>query len=137
MTLAQYGIDHMVVSNYTKVLPTDKVFKVLSFDLNGDGIKDIVIDGGMTLNQSGFVESTTKAIAMLGDGAGGFGTQSYFQKPSNMHSISDIADYNNDGKADMLVYGFWQNGFSLPVYWRKWFDELFKHSEFRCRHPWI
>lgn len=111
--VGQYDINHVVISNYTKSLTTDQVHKVLSYDLNNDGKKDIIIDGGMTLNQSGFVQETNKAIILLGNGDGSFGNQTYFQKPDTMHSISDFGDYNNDGKPDMLVYGLWQNGFSL------------------------
>ena len=90
----QYDINHMVVSNYTKALTTDMVHKVLTYDLNNDGNKDIIIDGGMYVNQSGFVIPNTNAIIMLGNGDGSFGNQIFFQKPSTFHSISDFGDYN-------------------------------------------
>jgi hypothetical protein len=110
---AQFVLDTTIISNYTRAASTDKIYKVLSYDLNSDGKKDIIIDGGMYNNQSGMVVATSSAIILLGNGDGSFGSQTYFTKPSTLHAISDFGDYNNDGKPDMLVYGFWQNGFSL------------------------
>lgn len=91
----------------------DKFLTCTSYDVNGDGFLDLLLDGGFYYANSGGSLPTENAVLMLGDGLGNFNLQQYIPKQSTLHVISDLGDYNGDGYTDMLMYHYWSNGFYL------------------------
>ena len=64
-------------------------------DLDGDGKRDLVVL---------FAQALETMVLFAGDGKGGFKRHTLFQKdPSWGHSGFEVADFNGDGKPDLLV----------------------------------
>jgi hypothetical protein len=64
-------------------------------DLDGDGKRDLVVL---------FAQALETMVLFAGDGKGGFQRHTLFQKdPSWGHSGFEVADFNGDGKPDLLV----------------------------------
>jgi len=64
-------------------------------DLDGDGQRDLAVL---------FAQALETMVAFAGDGRGGFTRHTLFQKdPSWGHSGFDLADFNGDGRPDLLV----------------------------------
>jgi hypothetical protein len=96
------GFDPPISTNFTESQPGG----LSAADVNGDGNVDLItqVSGGTNLEG---------AIAVaLGDGTGHFGTASIFsaRRPSNPTKVA-IADFNQDGNADLAVPGGF--GFSI------------------------
>lgn len=111
---AQYNLNDRsefpIIRNNTGDILND----MFTGDFNNDGNMDVLIDGGMELNQSGYIEFNSKPVFYLGDGNGNLvQAATTFTHTGYSSFICDIADYNNDGFLDLLVADFWGNGMRL------------------------
>lgn len=111
---AQYNLNDRSEFPINRNNTGDILDDMFTGDFNNDGNMDIVIDGGMELNQSGYIEFNSKPLFYLGDGNGNLvQAATTFTHPGNSSFICDIADYSNDGFLDLLVADFWANGMRL------------------------
>ena len=84
-------------TNYTEHILLDKPgsLRTMVRDLNGDGHPDIAVLVAQALESF---------MIFLGDGKGGFEKRIIFQRPPSWgHSGFEMADFNGDGKPDLLV----------------------------------
>jgi hypothetical protein len=72
-------------------------------DFDGDGKPDIALIYGY-VNQNSYSVPTSSTVQIwYGDGAGHFGSPSYFADPNkNFDSVPFVADLNNDGRSDIV-----------------------------------
>ena len=80
----------------TTVAASGSPFFVLTADLNGDGVQDLIV-GSRTTQFNGFV------TVMLGNGDGTFRAASTYAFPGDYLESIAIADMNSDGVPDLLV----------------------------------
>lgn len=108
---AQYDVNNI---NEVPFQSTGKPSDLHAADFNNDGHMDVLLDGGLDLNQSDHIEFNKKPIFFLGDGNGNLTpANTTFEHPGNSSFICATADYNNDGFEDLLVADFWGNGMRL------------------------
>ncbi|WP_299460176.1 VCBS repeat-containing protein [uncultured Microscilla sp.] len=87
--------------------------RILTKDLDGDGDLDVILDAQLYQHQSSQGPKLAKASVFINQGKGTFGKEIIFEKPDQFAFISDVADFNQDGRPDMVVHHFWKNGFWL------------------------
>ncbi|MGO4707833.1 T9SS type A sorting domain-containing protein [Chryseobacterium sp. 2TAF14] len=111
---AQFSVDNIIEVPFHKNLANDKPAEMIAADFNNDGNMDVVVDGDLPLNQSGFIQFNSKPIFFSGNGSSNLiPLTTAFAHPGNSSFICDAADYNKDGFADILVADFWANGMRL------------------------
>ncbi|MFL9832736.1 FG-GAP-like repeat-containing protein [Chryseobacterium terrae] len=111
---AQYSTNNIIEVPFQKNLPNDRPAEMVVADFNNDGNADIVVDGDLAKNQSGYIEFNSKPIFFSGNGSGTLiPVSTTFSHPGNSSFICDAADYNKDGFVDILVSDFWANGMRL------------------------
>lgn len=111
---AQYSVNNITEVPFQKNLPADKPAEMIAADFNNDGNMDIVVDGDLAMNQSGYIEFNSKPLFFSGDGSGSLTLlATVFAHPGNSSFICDAADYNGDSFIDILVADFWGNGMRL------------------------
>lgn len=91
-------------------------------DLNGDGRLDAI---GLELSMDGH-ENTEEAGIWYQNPAGSFDAQILVPLPHGFSDDAELADLNNDGRADVIVV----NPFNEPA-----IVILYQNAEARCRRP--
>lgn len=110
----QYSTNNIIEVPFQKNLPGDKPAEMIAADFNNDGNMDVVVDGDLPMNISGYIEFNSKPIFFSGDGSSNLTPlTTTFTHPGNSSFICDAADYNKDGFVDILVTDFWANGMRL------------------------
>jgi hypothetical protein len=72
-------------------------------DFDGDGKPDIALVYGSVNENSHSVSVPSTVQVWYGDGAGHFGSPSYFADPNkNIDGVPFVADLNNDGRSDIV-----------------------------------
>jgi hypothetical protein len=91
---------------FAALVPTNniKTHDVKVVDINNDGHRDILVTHSRSAGTS-----RTFILAYLGDGVGGFGTETFLaeSQPSSYDDYMqfDVADLNNDGRLDFSIKG--------------------------------
>lgn len=113
-SFAQFSVNDIIEVPFQKNLANDKPAEMIAADFNNDGNMDVVVDGDLPLNQSGFIEFCSKPVFFSGSSTGNLTPIiTTFTHPGNSSFICDAADYNKDGLTDILVTDFWANGMRL------------------------
>lgn len=109
-----YNVNDRSEFTITRNNTSDKLEEIHAGDFNNDGHVDLLIDGGLELNQSGHMEFNSKPLFYLGDSNNNLTlAPTTFTHPGNSAFICDVADYDNDNILDLLVADFWANGMRL------------------------
>ena len=78
------------------------IAKIKTFDVNHDGISDLLLN----------LTSVNKIVVQFGDGEGGISETRYFAAGDNPTDF-DVGDFNRDGEIDIIVANTSANKFSL------------------------
>jgi hypothetical protein len=80
-----------------------QVIRLHARDLTADGLIDILTIYSATETELGLLQAKAKGL---------FHPEQQFSKPYN-YVNSDLADFNKDGYADLVISSYWDNGFML------------------------
>jgi hypothetical protein len=90
-----FSVSHQEILNYTKA----SLYTLTTWDMNGDGIPDLIYLYSASPSSGRY----DRVVVELGDGAGNFGNETGVRlTPASPYSSLVIADYNRDGKPDVL-----------------------------------
>jgi len=91
---------------FASLVPTNNIttHDVKVVDINNDGNRDVLVTHSRSAGTN-----RTFILAYLGDGIGGFGTETFLaaSQPSSLDDYMqfDVADLNNDGRLDFSIKG--------------------------------